>query len=135
MENECEPDKEDGILRTYEALIIFADKVNDDTANEAMDVYQAEIERQGGEALDRMVLGRRMFARPLKKRDSGLYAKVFFNLDPDKIVPLKQRCKFVDVLFRLQIRVLPGGYQKPEEQDSLSGDAAVDAADASVKEV
>lgn len=106
-------------MRTYETLIIFADKVKDDNVNEAFDAFQAEIERQGGEVLDRLTLGRRMFARPLKKRDSGLYGKMFFNLEPDKITPLKQRCKFVDLLFRLQITVLPGGYTKPVEEDSV----------------
>lgn len=105
-------EKEDGILRTYEALIIFAETVKEDTVNQAMDAFGAEVERQGGAVLDRMSLGRRPFARPLKKRDSGLYGKVYFTMDPANIEPLKKRCKFVNSLFRIQIIALPKGYRK-----------------------
>ncbi len=100
-------------MRTYEAMIIFAGTVKEDTMNEAMDAFQAEVERQGGKVLDRLALGRRVFARPLKKREAGLYGKMFFEMEPEKIAALKQRCKFVDLLFRIQILALPKGYQPP----------------------
>ena len=94
-------------MKIYEALIIFAESVKDDTVNEAMDMFQAEIERQGGKIEEKTVLGRRSFARPLQKRDSGIYGKALLQLAPDKIAPLKQRCKFVDALFRVQITIPP----------------------------
>lgn len=104
-------------MRTYEALIIFAETVKEDAVNQAMDDFGAEVERQGGVALDRAPLGRRSFARPLKKRDSGLYGKVYFEMEPPNIEPLKKRCKFVDSLFRIQIIVLPQGYRKTGESE------------------
>ncbi len=107
-------------MRTYEALIIFAETVKEDTVKEAKDAFQAEVERQDGAVLDQMMLGRRVFARTLKKRDSGLYGKVYFTMEPDKIAPLKKRCKFVDLLFRIQITVLPNGYRPPVAESNAA---------------
>ncbi len=119
-------------MRTYEALIIFAETVNEENVKQAMDAFVAEIERQGGTEEDRIVLGRRMFARPLKKRDSGVYGKVYFKLEPDKMLLLKQRCKHIDVLFRIQIALLPKGYQHPGERSA--GEAVDKTAVAEVSE-
>ncbi len=94
-------------MRTYEALIIFADTVKEDHVNDALSSFQAEVERQGGTVQDRIALGRRSFARPLKKRDSGQYGKVCFSLAPEHVAALKQRCKFVADLFRVQIVLQP----------------------------
>ncbi len=127
-------------MRTYEALIIFAETVKEDTINQAMDAFGAEVERQGGAVLDRVPLGRRVFARPLKKRESGLYGKLYFNMEPDKIEALKKRCNFVDCLFRIQISVLPRGYRPPvadpgtQEADAVQTAVASEADEVAVAE-
>lgn len=113
------------MLKTYETLIIFAESVKDENMDAAMDAFQAEVERQGGAVVDRIPLGRRSFARPLKKRDSGFYGKVIMEMAPDKVVALRQRCKYVNELFRLQITLLAKGYRKAtDDEPAVEAEAA-----------
>ena len=49
------------------------------------------------------MLGRRQFSRPMKKEDSGQYARVDFDLDPGSVKALLARFKLNESIFRLQI--------------------------------
>ena len=59
--------------------------------------------RLGGNIIAKDQLGRRSFARPLSKRDSGVYVRVRFEMDPLKVKELVNRYHLVEEVFRVQI--------------------------------
>jgi ribosomal protein S6 len=90
-------------LNTYEGLFIFDDTLKDEELSAVQDKALAEIERQGGSVLGAKRLGRRNFARPMAKRQSGNYVRAIFNLDPNNVTPLLARYKLSEDVFRVQI--------------------------------
>ncbi len=90
-------------MNTYEGLFIFADTLKEDEFKEALDRTMAVIEKQGGSVLCAKKMGRRNFARPMAKRESGIYVRAVFNLDPSKITPLQARYILNEDVFRVQI--------------------------------
>ena len=90
-------------LNTYEGLFIFADTLKEEELTAVMDRVEAEIARQGGSISGSKKLGRRNFARTMSKRDSGLYVRVVFELEPSKVSALQARLLLSDDVFRVQI--------------------------------
>ena len=57
----------------------------------------------GGKVEAQEILGKRTFARPMHKRENGVYALVRFELDPAKVTELVNRYRLVEEVFRVQI--------------------------------
>ena len=53
-------------------------------------------------------MGKKTFARPLKKQKAGLYVVIMFNLDGAKIDAFKVRLKLTTNVFRHQFTVADG---------------------------
>ena len=79
-------------MKTYDALYIFVGISKDDVLEANLEKALAEITRLGGNVIAKDSLGKRAFARSMKKRDSGVYVKVRFEIDPLKIKELVKRC-------------------------------------------
>lgn len=90
-------------MKKYDALYIFVGISKDDALNANLEKALAEVTRLGGNVLTTDSLGKRGFARPMSKRDSGVYVKVRFELDPAKIEELVNRYHLVEEVFRVQI--------------------------------
>ena len=90
-------------MKTYDALYIFVGVAKDDVVEASLEKALAEVTRLGGNIVAKDQLGRRSFARPLSKRDSGVYVKVRFEMDPSKIDELVNRYQLVEEVFRVQI--------------------------------
>jgi ribosomal protein S6 len=90
-------------MKKYDALYIFVGIAKDDALEANLDKALAEVERFGGNILEKVSLGRRSFSRPMKKRDSGVYVKVRFEMDPQEIEELVKRYRLVEEVFRVQI--------------------------------
>ena len=90
-------------MKTYDALYIFVGVAKDDVVEANLEKALAEVTRLGGNVVAQDRLGRRGFARPLAKRDSGVYVKVRFELDPQKVGELVNRYRLVEEVFRVQI--------------------------------
>ncbi len=90
-------------MNTYEGLFIFPELLNDEELDAARSHVLGEIERQGGRVLGVRKLGRREFARAMDKQRSGVYMRTVFELDGDKIAPLRARYRLSDDVFRVQI--------------------------------
>ena len=90
-------------LNTYEGLYIFDERLKEEELKQAVDQAHALIEKHGGSVLGSKTLGRRTFARQLKKRQAGIYVRTVFNMDPEKISPLLASYKLSEVVFRVQI--------------------------------
>ena len=90
-------------MKKYDALYIFVGIAKDDALEVNLDKALAEVERFGGNILEKVSLGRRSFSRPMKKRDSGVYVKVRLKLDPANVDALIKRYKLIEEVFRVQI--------------------------------
>ena len=90
-------------MKKYDALYIFVGIAKDDALEVNLDKALAEVERFGGNILEKVSLGRRSFSRPMKKRDSGVYVKVRLELDPANVDALIKRYKLIEEVFRVQI--------------------------------
>ena len=90
-------------MKKYDALYIFAGTAKEDALDEQLSKALAEITRLGGDVETQTVLGKRTFAHPMHKRESGVYAEVRFQFDPLKVTELVNRYKLVEEVFRVQI--------------------------------
>ena len=89
-------------MKKYDALYIFVGIAKDDALEANLEKALAEVTRLGGKVITQDSLGKRSFARPMKKRDSGVYVKVRFELDPNKVDDLVKRYQLVEEVFRVQ---------------------------------
>lgn len=90
-------------MSKYEAMIIFPESMKDEELDAAFEAVAVEIEKLGGTVENKTRMGRRLFARPLKKHAAGQYAVLGFLLDGAKIAPLRARLKLNEEVFRVQI--------------------------------
>ena len=90
-------------MKKYDALYIFVGIAKDDALEANLEKALAEVKRLGGNVLEKVQLGKRMFSRPMKKRENGVYVKVRLELDPSKVDELVKRYKLVEEVFRVQI--------------------------------
>ena len=90
-------------MKTYDALYIFVGIARDEALEANLEKALAEVTRLGGNVLEKVSLGKRVFSRPMKKRESGVYVKVRFELDPAKVGELVNRYHLVEEVFRVQI--------------------------------
>ena len=90
-------------MKKYDALYIFVGIAKDDALGACLEKALGEVEKRGGNVLEKVSLGRRTFSRPMKKRDSGVYVKVRFEIDPAQLEDLVKRYRLVEEVFRVQI--------------------------------
>ena len=90
-------------MKKYDGLYIFAGNAKDDVLESNFAKATAEIERFGGKIETQDILGKRTFARPMHKRENGVYALVRFELDPSLVKDLVGRYRLVEEVFRVQI--------------------------------
>ena len=90
-------------MKKYDALYIFVGIAKDDVLEAYLEKALAEVTRLGGNVLEKVQLGKRMFSRPMKKRENGVYVKVRLELDAAKVDELVKRYKLVEEVFRVQI--------------------------------
>ncbi len=89
-------------MKTYDAIYIFVGIAKDDALNASLEKALAEVARVGGNVLSTESLGKRAFARPMAKKESGVYVKVRMELDPLKVDELVNRYQLVEEVFRVQ---------------------------------
>ncbi len=91
------------MMKKYDALYIFVNAPKDEGLDNLIEKVGAEITRLGGELVGSETLGKRNFARPMRKRDSGVYIRIRFAIEPDKIAALRARYAIMEEVFRVQI--------------------------------
>ena len=90
-------------MKKYDGLYIFAGSAKDDVLDKQIDKARNEITRLSGNVLSTVVLGKKTFARPMHKRDNGVYVKIRFELDPLQVTALVGRYHLIEDIFRVQI--------------------------------
>ncbi len=86
----------------YEGLFIFPESLDEAGLDQAVARVKEELEKLGGsiESITRM--GKKTFARALKKQKAGLYVVMMFRIDGTKIDAFKLRLKLTTNVFRHQ---------------------------------
>jgi ribosomal protein S6 len=90
-------------VKTYEGTIIFPSSLMDEQINQSLDKVKSEIEKLKGAVKQVITLGRRNFARRMKKQDNGQYICLRFELPPGNMEALRVRLKMNEDITRIQI--------------------------------
>lgn len=93
-------------MSKYDGLYIFTGVAKDEALDKQVEKALAEITRLDGKVIDTVNLGRKTFAHPMHKKDSGVYVKVRFEIDPSKISALTNRYHLTGDVFRVQFLVV-----------------------------
>jgi ribosomal protein S6 len=107
----------------YEALIILPVTLDNEGTDKAIQGIRDEIGRFGGSVARVDMLGKRTFARPMKKHSTGFYARMWFELGGESIAPLLARLKLNDDVFRLQVLRNEGGAPVEEVEEAAAPEA------------
>lgn len=86
----------------YEGLFIFPETLDEAQLDLAIESVKTELEKLGGTLESSTRMGKRSFARPLRKKKGGNYVVIMFRLDGGQIDALKHRFKLVTNVFRAQ---------------------------------
>ena len=89
----------------YEGLFIFPEMLDEETLDLAINRVKEELEKLDGSLESTTRMGKKTFARPLKKQKAGYYVVMMFRLDGKKIDTFKQRLKLSTDVFRSQFVV------------------------------
>jgi len=89
-------------VNRYEGMFIFPDSLKDEQLDAAVARVKADIEKLGGTVETMTRLGKRTFARRLKRRTAGHYVVIMFRLDGDKVPALRERCRLSEEVFRAE---------------------------------
>lgn len=86
----------------YEGLFIFPETLDDAQLDQAVEAVKVELEKLGGTLESSTRLGKRSFARPMRKKKGGIYVVSMFRLEGGQIDALKHRLKLTTNVFRAQ---------------------------------
>ncbi len=86
----------------YEGLFIFPETLDEAQLDQALEAVKVELEKLGGTLESSTRLGKRSFARPLRKKKGGIYVVLMFRLEGGRIDAFKHRLKLTTNVFRAQ---------------------------------
>ncbi len=88
--------------KLYEGLFIFPETLDEEGLDHAVVRVKEELEKLGGTLESTTRMGKKNFARPLKKQKAGYYVMLVFKLDGANIDAFKKRLKLASDVFRSQ---------------------------------
>ncbi|RKX35975.1 MAG: 30S ribosomal protein S6 [Verrucomicrobia bacterium] len=87
----------------YEGLFIFPETLDEDHLDMAIARVKEELERLGGALESTTRMGKKNFARPLKKQKAGFYVVMMIKLEGTKVDAFKKRLRLATDVFRSQL--------------------------------
>jgi len=84
-------------------MFIFASSLKDEVLEKMLERIRGDIAKLNGTVVNTQVLGTRTFARPMQKREAGLYVKMTVSLDPQEVAAFKLKCRLNEEIFRVQL--------------------------------
>ena len=90
-------------MKKYDGMYLFANVAKDDSIDGLIEKASNEITRLNGKVLSTTVLGKKTFARPMQKKDGGVFVKIRFELNPAQVVTLQGRYRLLEEFFRVQL--------------------------------
>ena len=98
-------------MKKYETIVILDEKALKDDGGEFLAKLEKVVTGEcGGKIVSSEILGKRQFAREIKKRKTGIYLDLVHEMDPDKIDQLQDKFKLDELVLRMQTY----NYDKPE---------------------
>ena len=88
-------------MKQYDANFIFVHTGRDEAWAKTIERMQGEIARIGGKVLGTEDRGKKTFARPQQKKESGTYLTIRFELEPAKVNELRARYALIEGIFRI----------------------------------
>ena len=89
----------------YEGLFIFPETLDEDHLDMALARVKEELEGLGGTLESTTRMGKKNFARPLKKQKAGFYVVMMIKLEGTKVDAFKKRLTLATDVFRSQLVV------------------------------
>ncbi|MBT8041922.1 MAG: 30S ribosomal protein S6 [Kiritimatiellales bacterium] len=86
----------------YEGLFIFPELLDEEGLDQAIAHVKEELEKLGGSIESTTRMGKKTFARPLKKQKAGLYVVMMFRVEGAQLDAFKARLKLTTNVFRHQ---------------------------------
>ncbi len=87
----------------YEGLFIFPETLDEDHLDMAIARVKEELEKLGGLLESTTRMGKKNFARPLKKQKAGFYVVMMIKLDGNQVDAFKKRLTLATDVFRSQL--------------------------------
>jgi small subunit ribosomal protein S6 len=97
-------------LKKYEAVFILDMRKVEDEGKAFTEEFSKNIQSWGGKLVETLPMGRKQFAREIKKRKAGVYWDYVFELDPLKAVEIREKYRLDERV----IRLLVINYDRPE---------------------
>jgi ribosomal protein S6 len=92
------------MLNRYEAMVILPESLTEEEIEAGLDSLNKEIKVLGGTVAGKAArMGRKPFARPMKKQTAGEYALLRFELAGDQVTNLHENLRLNDAIFRIQV--------------------------------
>lgn len=90
-------------MNRYEAMFIFPEALKEDELEASVARVREDMEKAGGAVDSTTRMGKRNFARPIRKQTAGQYVVIGFRIAGDKIVDLLTRYRLSEDIVRVQI--------------------------------
>ena len=90
-------------MRTYEAVFVLDERRHDDGGRAFAESVAAYIKELGGKVIEQASLGRRQFARPVRKQNSGIYLDFIIELESGQVAAFKEKYRLNETVFRLAV--------------------------------
>ena len=98
-------------MKKYETIVILDERrIKDDGKEFLAEIGKLITDKLGGKLIEGVVMGKKQFAREIKKRKTGIYLSVIHEMEPDKISLLSENYKLNETVLRMQSY----NYDKPE---------------------
>lgn len=92
-------------MKKYESVFILDIRKVDDEGAAFGTEFSALIESLGGKCDKVVPMGRKQFSYEINKRKAGIYMDFFFELEPAKVLDIKERYKLDERVLRNLILV------------------------------
>ena len=103
-------------MKKYETVFILDERKIQDEGKSFAEEFAAVISGAGGEMVSVTPLGRKQFAREVKKRKAGIYYDFVFSAKEAFAKALTEKYKLDERILRMQVFV----YDRPENQIKAS---------------
>jgi small subunit ribosomal protein S6 len=90
-------------VKSYEGIFITKSSLTDEASQKELSLIGEEISKNGGNIENTEKWGKRSLAYPINKNKDGVYYKLDFKIETEKIAELKKAYKMNDNIIRVMI--------------------------------
>ena len=97
-------------MKKYEAVFILDMRKVEDEGKAFSEEFAKNIQGWGGKVVESIPMGRKQFAREIRKRKAGVYWDYVFELDPLKAGEVREKYRLDERV----VRILTINYERPD---------------------